>query len=493
MKVVLAFEVHQPRRIKRDFFWSDLMGTHPKIPLLDFYFDRESDKEIFLRASKKAYTPTNDILLDLIDRQKGDPRGLRVAFGISGLFLEQCEEYDPDLLESFRQLVKTGRVEIMEETYYHSLASLYDDMDEFDEQIQQHRKKVKELLNFEPRFFENTELIYNDQIANHVSSLGYSGIFAEGAERILGWRSPNYVYLPKGNPNIKVLFRNYRLSDDVAFRFSARWWTEWPLTADKYADWLSRTSGQYVGLFMDYETFGEHQWPETGIHDFLRSLPYEVLKHENLRFATPSEVVKEEDPVDEITVPPNSTTSWADIERDTSCWLGNAMQWAYFRSLQKIGRELKGYNGPEGEVWRYFQESDIPYYMYTYGGGPGEVHNYFSPYPSPYDAAVTGLSALWDLEQKIRQTLRVADHPFVFTLGGNPVGQMAYTLEGMISVLDKVPEQSLREHMKNGDLSRWMRDELGLSEAAAKLESIDPKSLYPREELRSALKAILKP
>ncbi len=491
MKIVLAFEVHQPRRIKKDFFWSDLMGTHPKVPLRDFYFDRLSDREIFLRASRKAYTPTNEIILDLIDQHKADPRGFKVAFGISGLFLEQCEEYDPDLLETFRQLVKTGRVEIMEETYYHSLSSLYDDMEEFDEQIKLHREKVRELLGYEPKFFENTELIYNDRIANHISRLGYSGIFAEGAERILGWRSPNYVYVSKGEAKIRVLFRNYRLSDDVAFRFSARWWSEWPLTAKKYADWLSKTPGQYVGLFMDYETFGEHQWPETGIHDFLRSLPSEVLSHDNLTFATPSEVVREEEPVDEVTVPPDSTTSWADTERDTSCWLGNALQWAYFRTLQRLGNELKGYKGPEIEVWRNFQESDIPYYMYTYGGGPGEVHSYFSPYPSPYDAAVTGLSALWDFEQKIREKLKVADHPFVFTLKGAPVGQVVYTIHGLIAAIDKVPEPSLREHIKKGDIVNWLRDELEMPSLAARVQRIDPASISPKEELKALLEEVV--
>jgi len=491
MKVVLAFEVHQPTRIKKGFLWDEVMWTHPKGRLKEFYFDEEEDKEVFLRASNKAYKPSNYILLKALDRQKGEDRGLRVAFGISGTFLEQCERYDQDLLDTFRQLAQTGRVEFMEETYYHSLASLYDDMEEFDEQVKMHAQALRDLFGISAKFFENTELIYDDQVATHVASLGYKGIFAEGADRVLGWHSPNYVYASHGTPSLKVLFRNYRLSDDVAFRFSARWWSEWPLTADKYANWLASLPGQYVGLFMDYETFGEHQWPETGIHQFLAALPDEVLKHENLSFATPSEIVQHEDPVGEISIPKGSTTSWADIERDVSCWLGNAMQWAYFRTLQRLGRELAGYSGEEKTLWRYFQLSDIPYYMFTQGGAPGEVHSYFSPYPSPFDAGVTALSAIWDFESKVRAKLKVADHPFVFTLEGQNTGLVVYTLNGIIQGVKKAPEKSLREHLSRGDISRWLSEELGLEALAQTVRTIDPERSDFREELIRALSTAL--
>jgi len=488
MRVVLAFEVHQPTRIKRDFFWNENMWTHPPTGLKDFYFNRPEDKEIFLRASKKAYRPANEILLSAIDEQKKDPRGLRIAFGISGVFLEQCEEYDPDLLETFKQLASTGRVEFLDETYYHSLASLYDDKEEFNQQVALHKDKLRDLFGVTPTFFENTELIYDDEIASHVASMGYKGIFAEGADRVLEWHSPNYLYVSHGEPRIKVLFRNYRLSDDVAFRFSAKWWTEWPLTAEKYASWLSSLPGQYVGLFMDYETFGEHQWPETGIHDFLRALPGEVLKHNNLSFATPSEVINEEDPVDEISIPKGSTTSWADIERDTSCWLGNAMQWAYFKTIQREGRILRGYNGKEKDVWRYFQLSDIPYYMYTHGGAPGEVHSYFSPYPSPYDAGVTALSAIWDFEEKLRLKLNAADHPFVFTVNGVPTQDVVYTIAGLEDAIKRVPEESIRNHLAKRDISNWLRYELGLNELAKKVDSLSPDVKDVRAELIKILR-----
>jgi len=475
VKIVLAFEVHQPTRIRGDFLWGEKIWTKPEGTLRDFYFDRKLDSDIFVRASRKAYLPSNRIILEKLDEQKRDPRGLRVAFGVSGTFLEQAEAYMPDLLESFRQLASTGRVEFMEETYYHSLSSLYEDQEEFKEQVAMHREKLRDLLGAQPTFFENTELIYNDQVAQRVASMGYKGMFTEGAERVLGWRSPNYVYSSRGQPKLRLLFRNYRLSDDIAFRFSARWWSEWPLTADKYSSWLASQEGQYVGLFMDYETFGEHHWPETGIHDFLRALPDEVLKHEGLGFATPSEVVDSEAPADEVSVDPSSTISWADMERDTSCWLGNAMQWAYFLTIQRLGRELYGAEGELRQVWRYFQLSDIPYYMYTYGGGPGEVHSYFSPYSTPYDAGVTALAAVWDFEKRVRSEIGAVDHPFVFAREGRSVGKYAYTVQGLAKGVREVGDDCLMEHASKADLSRWLGLEVGDLELSRHVKALEER------------------
>jgi alpha-amylase len=254
--------------------------------------------------------------------------------------------FNKDILESFKQLAESGCVEFLGETYYHSLASLFESKDEFIEQVNQHSQIVKDLLGFKPSTFVNTEMIYNNLIAKTVEDLGFKAVFTEGIEKILGWRSPNFVYLrkncfpnePSADKKIKVLLRNYRLSDDIGYRFSAKDWNEWPLTADKYAAWLNATPGHCINLFIDYETFGEHQWTESGIFWFLKALPHMVFKYGNLEFSTPSETVEKYQPVGDIDVFEFSTISWADMERDVSAWLGNKMQQICFEELKQIGR-----------------------------------------------------------------------------------------------------------------------------------------------------------
>jgi len=290
-EIVFVFEVHQPHRLRKNYFWENKTFRRlRKEELFDYYFNHEMDREIFERACKKCYFPSNQILLDLIDEHKREKKQVKVSFSISGVFLEQCEMFNKDLLESFKQLVETGCVELLGQTYYHSLASLYPEREEFIEQVKMHQQTTKDLLGYTPKVFENTELIYNNAIAKTAEDLGYKGIFTEGIERILHGKSPNYMYKPKGCTKIKVLLRNYKLTDDIGFRFSARWWSEWPLTADKYASWLAATPGQCINIFPDYETFGEHHWPETGIHEFLRHLPKKILEWQHLNMATPSDV-----------------------------------------------------------------------------------------------------------------------------------------------------------------------------------------------------------
>ncbi len=302
--VVFVFEVHQPYRLKKTFFWENKVFKRlKKKELFDYYFDHAVNGEVFKRACKKCYFPSNQILLDLIDKHKREKKQVKVSFSISGVFLEQCEMFSKDLLESFKQLAKTECVEFLSQTYYHSLASLYPEREEFTEQVKMHQQTMKDLLGYTPKIFENTELLYNNAIAKTIEKLGYKGIFTEGVERILHEKSPNYLYTPKGCKKIKVLLRNYKLTDDIGFRFSARWWSEWPLTADKYASWLGTTPGHCINIFPDYETFGEHHWPETGIHDFLKHLPIEILKWWHLHMVTPSEVVEKYEPVGEIDVP----------------------------------------------------------------------------------------------------------------------------------------------------------------------------------------------
>lgn len=429
---------------------------------MNLYFDEALNREIFQRAVRKCYLPSNEILLQQIDAHRSERKQVKVAFSISGLFLEQCELWNLDLLDSFKQLAQTGCVEFLGQTYYHSLAGLWEDKGELIEQIKLERQAVEGLLGVKPRFFENTEFLFNNSIARTVEKLGFEGIFTEGVERILGWRSPNYVYKASTCDRLRVLLRNHRLTDDFGFRFSARWWNEWPLTADKFSGWLAATPGQCIVLFADYETFGEHHWPETGIHEFLRHLPSEILKYDHLLMSTPSEILERHQPVGEIDVGDFSTISWADIERDTSCWLGNTMQWAYYqgvKSLTPLINESRDANLKR--IWRCLQTSDHLYYMFTAGGGPGEVHSYFSPYGTPYDAFVTCLSLYEDLKARLTENVYVAASPFHFYEDENQyTGTSAHSLKGLLEAIRKVDARSIRFHLKRGDLQKWINEAL---------------------------------
>ncbi len=490
--IVFVFEVHQPYRLKRSFFWENkIFKRVKKKELFDYYFDHAVNKEIFERTCKKCYFPSNQILLDLIDKYKREKKQVKVSFSISGIFLEQCEMFSKDLLESFKQLVETGCVEFLSQTYYHSLASLYPERSEFIEQVNMHDQATKELLGYTPRVFENTELLYNNAIAKTVENMGYKGIFTEGVEKILHEKSPNYLYLPKNCKNIKVLLRNYKLTDDIGFRFSARWWNEWPLTADKYASWLATTPGHCINIFPDYETFGEHHWPETGIHDFLRHLPREILKWWHLHMATPSEVVEKYNSVGEIDVPElGGTVSWADLERDASCWLGNTMQWAYYTNVRRLEPLVKETEDKDLlRIWRYFQISDHLYYMFTAGGGPGEVHSYFSPYNTPTDAFVTSQAAILDFENRVRLAIVAANEPFLFYTGVGEkhfTGIVAWSLKEFAKALRKISIKSLEFHTSRGDFEKWAEKSLQDKILTEKLKSIR-LSKVKRETLRKSL------
>ncbi len=485
--VVFVFEVHQPHRLKRKLFWEGkLFRRLGKDELFDYYFDNEVDREIFKRAARKCYFPSNQILLDLIEDYKRQRKQVKVSFSVSGVFLEQCEMFDKDLLETFRQLAVTGNVEFLNQTYYHSISSLFPEKEEFIEQAKLHRQTIKDLLGYTPNVFENTELLYNNTIAKTVEGIGYKGIYTEGVEKILGEKSPNYIYTSKGSRKIRVLLRNYKLTDDIGFRFSARWWPEWPLTADKYAKWLAGTEGQCINIFPDYETFGEHHWPETGIHDFLKHLPQEILKFEHLQMATPSEVIDKNVPSGEIDVPEaQGTVSWADVQRDQSGWLGNVMQWAYYTTLRRIQPFIVEADDAELlKLWRDFQISDHLYYMFTAGGGPGEVHSYFSPYESPMDAFVAAQTLLNDFEARVRMTILTANEPFLFYTGVGKeyyTSTMAWSLKGFVTALKKVSVESIEFHVGNGDFVSWAKNSLKDKELAADLKKIKSAKLTEKE------------
>ena len=390
--VCIYFEVHQPMRLNR----FSVFNIGKENPPHTTYFNQEVNQWIFEKVARKCYLPTNQLLLDLINKFEGK---FKISFSLTGTFVEYCERFIPSLLDSFKKLFATGAVDFIEETYFHSLSSLYDELDEFEDQVKMHRQMMQRIFNYEPQVFRNTEAIYDNRIAKKVADMGYKGIITEGTEKILNWRSPNYLYKPV-NSDLKILMRNYKLSDDIGFRFSAHNWPGFPLTADKYAGWMSQCEGDVINIFIDYETFGEHQWIETGIFDFLSHLPWEVLKHNNLDFVTVGEAVNKYKVVDEIDVP--WAVSWADADRDVSTWLGNNMQMACFNELKDIGKKIKEKGDKDlMQVWRLLQTSDHLYYLSTKGLEDGDVHAYFSPYDAPYEGFINYMNILQDLKQKL--------------------------------------------------------------------------------------------
>ena len=386
--VCFYFQVHQPFRLRHYTIFDDSTS----------YFDEFKNASICRKVANKCYLPTNRLLLDIIRRLDGR---FKVAYSITGVLLEQLHKYCPEVVSTFDALAQTGCVEFLAETYYHSLSYLYS-RDEFIDQIEKHIELVEHLFGQTPRVFRNTELIYNNDLAKTIDSMGkFDAIMAEGADHVLGYRSPNFVYRPPDCDNLKLLLKNYALSDDIAFRFSNRSWKEFPLMADKFAKWIHKVNGNgtVVNLFMDYETFGEHQWEDTGIFNFMRRLPYEILKHPDNNFKTPSEVVGCYDSVDTVDMP--HITSWADMERDLSAWLGNAMQSNALHELYRL-EDLVRETGDEDIIadWRRLQTSDHFYYMCTKYFSDGDVHKYFNPYDSPYDSYINFMNVLNHLTRR---------------------------------------------------------------------------------------------
>lgn len=391
--ICFYFQVHQPFRLKPYRFF-DIGEDH-------HYWDDFLNRNVIRKVAQKCYLPMNALLLELIQKYNGK---FKVAFSLSGTFLDQMEAYAPDVLESFQKLVATGKVELLNETYTHSLAALKS-QEEFNRLVKKHQDRIKELFNgYTPKVFRNTELIYSDQIGAMVAELGYEAVLTEGAKHILGWKSPNYVYSNAIEPKLKVLLKNFLLSDDIAFRFSNKTWADYPLTTDKFIKWISAIpkEEQVLNLFMDYETFGEHQWAETGIFEFMRHLPEAVLNHSNFTFSTPSEVAASGPAVSKIHVP--VPISWADEERDLTAWLGNDLQDEAFDRLYEMEKLVKELNDPEIERdWGYLQTSDHFYYMCTKFFSDGSVHEYFSPYDTPYDAFINFMNVLSDFMLRVKE------------------------------------------------------------------------------------------
>jgi alpha-amylase len=405
--ICFYFQVHQPFRLKRYRFF-DLGNDH-------YYYDDFSNESIMRKVADKCYLPANKLILDLINKHKGK---FKVAYSLSGLAITQFRIYAPEVLDSFRSLAETGMVEFLAETSSHSLASLKSKT-EFESQVNQHREMLREFLGVEPTTFRNTELIYSDEIGSWVADMGFRAMLTEGAKHILGWKSPNYLYCNAINPRLKILLRNFVMSDDIAFRFSNRDWSEWPLTADKFAAWAAKLapSSEVLNIFLDYETFGEHNWKESGIFDFLSHLPAALLKKSQYRFLTPTEVADALQPVSAINVP--SPISWADEERDITAWHGNELQVAALDKLYSLSRKVNKCDDPQiRKDWTYLQASDHFYYMATKFFSDGAVHAYFNPYETPYDAFMNYMNVLSDFEIRLKQWFPdTAEQEQIYKLG----------------------------------------------------------------------------
>lgn len=393
--ITLYMHVHQPWRIRKYSIF-DTATEHDYFDEATQDTDRNNER-VLRKVADKSYRPMNALLEKLLHTHPD----FKVSLSITGTFLEQAEQWAPDVIESFRRLVDTGRVEIVSETYYHSLAFFYS-RDEFERQVDAHRDKIRELFGVETSVFRNTELAYNDELAKWADGYGFKGILAEGWDPILQWRSPNYVYQPAGTEKIKLLLKNYRLSDDLAFRFGNKAWESWPLKADTYSEWLNRSlgDGQSVNLFMDYETFGEHQWADTGIFEFFEEFVGTWLENPDNTFYTVSETIDTHESAGEISMP--ETVTWADTERDLTAWLGNDMQHEALRHLYALEDAILRSGDPAlVDDWRKLQTSDHVYYMCTKWFTDGDVHAYFSPYDSPYDAFLYFMNALRDLRYRL--------------------------------------------------------------------------------------------
>jgi alpha-amylase len=433
------------------------------------------------KVAEKCYLPANEILLKLINKHNGK---FKVAFSISGIALNQLRLYAPEVLDSFKKLAETGMVEFLGETFSHSLASLKN-REEFEKQIIRHSSMINEFFGVDPVTFRNTELIYSDEIGEWVSEMGFKAVLAEGAKHILGWKSPNFLYCNAANPRLKVLLRNFVLSDDIAFRFANKSWSQWPLTADKYATWIKKISkeGELVNIFVDYETFGEHNWKETGIFAFLEHFPGAIMKTTPFRFMTPAEVTENLQPVSAINV--NTPISWADEERDVTAWMGNELQVAAIDKLYSLYDKVKECHDEFiRKNWDYLQASDHFYYMATKFFSDGVVHKYFNPYESPYDAFLNYMNVLCDFEILLKRTLPIRDME-------GKIHQLEWELnvkEEKIKTLSKEVEKFKRRsvHRKNNTIS----EDIGPNKVSSPEKTAVPKkrSIAKKETATSGTK-----
>jgi alpha-amylase len=471
--ICLYFQVHQPFRLRRYRFFE--MGHE------HYYYDDFMNESILRKIASNCYLPANKILLDLIRKHKGK---FKVTFSLTGIVIDQFRLYAPEVLASFKELAETGCVEFLAETNSHSLASLMN-RERFEKQISIHGEKMIEFLGYKPTSIRNTELIYSDEIGSWMADMGYKAAITEGAKHILGWKSPNFLYCNSINPRLKVLLRNYTLSDDIAFRFSNKNWSSYPLTAEKYTSWIKGlgTSSDIVNIFMDYETFGEHQKKETGIFDFLKHLPDVIIKKTQFSFMTVSEIADYYQPVAVLHVP--SPISWADEERDLTAWMGNELQTAAVSKLYSLSDRVARCGSDQLiRDWVYLQSSDHFYYMSTKFFSDGAVHAYFNPYENPYQAFMNYMNVLSDFEIRLNIVCPVNNHDAEI----NRLSASIETKDHLISEL----QEKLTKYEKKGRVARpnTVKAKTGKSATAAVKKAVVvkppvkkavPKQAVPKE------------
>ncbi|QZE14254.1 glycoside hydrolase family 57 protein [Halosquirtibacter laminarini] len=391
-KISLYFQIHHPFNLRK-YRFLDIGNDH-------YYFDDYHNESEIQNMASSIYLPNNDRLKRLIETHDGN---FKVAFSISGTTIEMFEKYCPVVIDSFKELVETGCVEFLAETYAHSLSSVKDE-NEFKRQVEQHRSKIESLFGQTPKVFRNSELIYSDEIGSVVASMGFDGMITEGAKHVLGWKSPNFVYCNSLNPRLKILLRNYKLSDDIRFKFSNTEWSEYPLTPEKYVSWI-KSSGdteEIYNICFDYETIGKQNNKESGIYDFVDSFVDLVVSDKVLEFDTPSNVIDRLQTISSVHVP--YPISWSDEERDLSSWMGNDLQNEALNKLYDIAPLLQESGNAEMlEIWNYIQSSDHFRYMSTKWFSDGEIQMKENPYDSPYDAFINYMNVLNDFKIQLEK------------------------------------------------------------------------------------------
>lgn len=475
--VVFMFEIHQPIRLKP---YSALCLSERISKGIDSIYDWQLNKEVFKRAASKCYRPALQILWESIENCN-----FKFSLSMSGVWIEQALKYCPDIIDLLRKIADSGAVELVAQTYYHSVSPLLWSLDELKEQVEESRRALWEVFGFRARTAEATEFIYNNEIGRLFWDMGFKASVTEGVERILAWRSPNYVYSAYGC-GLRLLLRNYRLSDDVAFRFSNSSWDQYPLTADKYANWIAMSPGDLVFIAMDFETFGEHHWPESGILEFLKWLPQE-LRIRNVEPMTISEAVERYRPVDVYDVPPWDTISWADVEKDLSPWKGFELQLKALELYEELGMYAKAVGGEYLRHWRNMGVSDNFYYMSSKGGPSGEVHLYFSPFKKPLEAYTSYTFSLLALyEEVLREYLKGIEryawrvktplrYAFKFVWNGREVYR-AHSLAEALEALKSLEREVAEAHLVSGHLQKWIREVLLWSDLADSIrETVEKK------------------
>lgn len=430
--ICFYFQIHQPFRL-RNYSFFDIGNDH-------YYYDDYLNESIMQKVAQKCYLPANKLMLKLINTL-GDQ--FKISYSISGTALDQFELYAPEVIDSFQRLAKTGNVEFLCETYGHTLSS-QGHLDIFCDQIKEQALRIEELFGQKPKIFRNTELIYSDEIGEQIYNLGFKGMLTEGAKHVLGWKSPNYLYYNARQPKLKLLLRNYNLSDDIAFRFSNRAWDNYPLTPTKFTKWLKQAdkNEDVINLFVDYETFGEHQWADTGIFEFMEELPSYILENTNFKFETPTKLISKLQPIAAAHVP--YPISWADEERDITAWLGNEMQEEAFNKLYSLAPYIANINDQQIlQDWDYLQTSDHFYYMSTKWFSDGEVHAYFNPYKDPYEAFINYMNVLSDFTKRVKNTQTINKKDIEIRKLNVKIDKQQAEIEILKSKLKK------RKHVKN--------------------------------------------